>query len=74
MSSKIKPSCCWHVWAWFFDHGVYIEMLGNECIDKTVNGIFVLSIIFLSTRADLIQDNVDMLIARPTTQDIIIYV
>ena len=34
---KIKPSCWWHVWAWFVDDGVDIQIwvnIGSNKISK----------------------------------------
>ena len=53
---KIKLSCCWHKRACFVDYGVYIQKKRNAHSNKTIDNSFVISITFLSTRSDLIQE------------------
>ena len=50
-----KSSCCWHTQAWFVDHGLDIHIWLNVRSNMTINDSFVISMTFLSTRADLIQ-------------------
>ena len=56
MPCRIKLFCCWHLRVCFVDHRTDIQIWGYVRSNMTIDGSFIVSMTFLITQSEIIQD------------------